>query len=173
MLLNLLRLNPNRPPESFDNSQSRDYVLRIRQLETRLRDSCEFARWSVANILAPCQFERRHKIARASGALLAAAALLVLPARPLVAQNSPHVAAVDPTSGKPNDIVTVSGENLGKAQVSAVFLSDDKDDHKAVVVSQTADKIMIKIPDVKPRDYNVSIQSGNAILIQPIRFTVQ
>jgi hypothetical protein len=127
----------------------------------------------VANYPAPGHFEPRNKIARASGVLLAAAALLVLPARPLVAQDSPRVAAVDPASGKPNDIVTVSGENLGKAQVSAVFLSDDKDDHKAVVVSQAADKIMIKIPDVKPRDYNVSIQSGNAILIQPVHFTVQ
>ena len=127
----------------------------------------------MANIPAPGHFERCNKIARASGALLAAAALLVLPARPLVAQNSPHVAAVDPASGKPNDMVTVSGDNLGKPQVSAVFLSDDKDDHKAVVVSQAADKIMIKIPEVKPGDYNVSVQSGNAILIQPIRFTVQ
>jgi len=127
----------------------------------------------VANIPAPGHFERRNKIARASGALLAAAALLVLPARPLVAQGSPHVSAVDPASGKPNDIVTVSGENLEKSQVSAVFLSDDKDDHKAVVVSQAADKIMIKIPEVKAGDYNVSVQSGSAILIEPVHFTVQ
>jgi hypothetical protein len=127
----------------------------------------------VANIPAPGHFERRNKIARACGALLAAAALLVLPARPLVAQGSPHVSAVDPASGKPNDIVTVSGENLEKSQVSAVFLSDDKDDHKAVVVSQAADKIMIKIPEVKAGDYNVSVQSGSAILIEPVHFTVQ
>jgi len=83
------------------------------------------------------------------------------------------VASVDPASGKPNDTVTVSGEMLERSHVSAVFLSDDKDDHKAVVVSQAADKITIKIPEVKPGDYNVSIQSGNAIFIQPVRFTVQ
>ena len=83
------------------------------------------------------------------------------------------MASVDPASGKPNDTVTVSGEMLERSHVSAVFLSDDKDDHKAVVVPQAADKITIKIPEVKPGDYNVSIQSGNAIFIQPVRFTVQ
>jgi hypothetical protein len=128
----------------------------------------------VANISIRGQFHNRKKIARASAALLAAAALLVLPARPIVAQDgSPHVTAVDPASGKPNDIVTVSGDDLAKPHVAAVFLSDDKDDHKVAIVSQAADKIMIKIPEVKPGDYNISIQSGNAILIEPVHFTVQ
>ena len=118
--------------------------------------------------------ERRTRFARASFALLAAAALLALPARPLVAQGTtPRVTAVDPASGKANDMVTVTGESLEKSHVSAVFLSDDKDDHKVSVVSQAADKIVIKVPEVKPGDYNVSIQSGNAIFIQPVRFTVQ
>jgi hypothetical protein len=127
----------------------------------------------VANIPGPKDFLHRNKLAHAGVAVLAAAALLVLPARPIVAQGSPHVTAVDPASGKPNDMVTVSGDSLEKTHVSGVFLSDDKDDHKAVVVSQAADKIMIKIPDVKPGDYNISIQSGSAILIEPVRFTVQ
>jgi len=111
---------------------------------------------------------------RASFALLTAAALLALPARLLVAQGTtPRVTAVDPASGKANDMVTVTGEGLEKSHVSAVFLSDDKDDHKVSVVSQAADKIVIKVPELKPGDYNVSIQSGNAIFIQPVRFTVQ
>ncbi|MGA8768012.1 MAG: IPT/TIG domain-containing protein [Candidatus Acidiferrales bacterium] len=118
--------------------------------------------------------ELRTRFARASFVLLAAAALLALPARLLVAQGTtPRVTAVDPASGKANDMVTVTGESLEKSHVSAVFLSDDKDDHKVSVVSQAADKIVIKVPEVKPGDYNVSIQSGNAIFIQPVRFTVQ
>jgi IPT/TIG domain len=128
----------------------------------------------VANISIQTHFQSRKKIAHASAVLLAAAALLVLPARSIVAQEgSPHVTAVDPAAGKPNDIVTVSGDGLEKPHVAAVFLSDDKDDHKVVVVSQAADKITIKIPELKPGDYNISIQSGNAILIEPVRFTVQ
>jgi hypothetical protein len=128
----------------------------------------------VANAPAPLHIQRRTRLVRGAFAFLAAAVLLALPARTLVAQDAtPRVTAVDPPSGKTNDVVTVTGENLEKAHVSAIFLSDDKDDHKATVVSQAADKIVMKVPEVKPGDYNVSIQSGNAIFIQPVRFTVQ
>ncbi len=106
-------------------------------------------------------------------ALTAFAALLVLPLRFTLAQGSPSVKAVDPTSGKVNDSISVEGENLGKTVVSAVYLSDEKSDYKAVIVQQASDKIVLKIPQVKPGDYNVSIQAGAAIYIQPVRFTVQ
>ena len=115
---------------------------------------------------------RRNNIVVFSVTLVFVAALLIAGA-PLGAQDSARVTGVDPASGKVNDIITVAGENLEKSKVSAVFLSDDKDDHKAAVVSQAADKIVIKVPDVKPGSYNVSIQAGNSIFIQPIRFTVE
>lgn len=104
--------------------------------------------------------------------LLAAVVVALLSIPASLAQDVVRVTGVDPATGKANDIVTVAGENLGKGKVSAVFLSDEKDDHKASVVSQEADKIVIKVPDVKPGSYNVSIQTGNSIFIQPIRFTV-
>jgi hypothetical protein len=106
-------------------------------------------------------------------ALTAFAALLALPLRFTLAQSSPSVKAVDPTSGKVNDSISVEGENLGKGVVSAVYLSDDKSDYKAVIVQQGSDKIVLKIPQVKPGDYNVSVQAGAAIYIQPVRLTVQ
>jgi IPT/TIG domain len=106
-------------------------------------------------------------------ALTAFAALLVLPLRGTLAQNSPSVKAVDPTSGKVNDSISVEGENLGRSVVSAVYLSDEKTDYKAVIVQQASDKIVLKIPQVKPGDYNVSVQTGAAIYIQPVRLTVQ
>ncbi len=31
----------------------------------------------------------------------------------------------------------------------------------------------MKVPHIAPGDYNVSIQTGNAIFIQPVRFTVE
>ena len=105
--------------------------------------------------------------------LLAGMVLAGLSIPASLAQDVVRVTGVDPATGKANDIVTVAGQNLGKGKVSAVFLSDDKDDHKASVVSQEADKIVIKVPDVKPGSYNVSIQTGNSIFIQPIRFLVQ
>ncbi len=122
----------------------------------------------------PAQYSSRINLASAAFALLTAAALLALPVPPIMAQQAtPHIASVDPDSGKANDTITITGENLEKSHVSAVFLSDDKDDHKATVVSQAADKIVIKVPEVKPGGYNVSIQSGSEIYIQPVRFTVQ
>ena len=35
------------------------------------------------------------------------------------------------------------------------------------------EKIVMKVPHVRPGRYNISIQAGNAIYIQPVRFTVQ
>jgi hypothetical protein len=60
------------------------------------------------------------------------------------AQSAPKVTSVMPSSGKVNVSVTLTGENLGKGSVSAVFLSDDNDDYKATVVEQGTEKIVIK-----------------------------
>ena len=90
-------------------------------------------------------------------------------ARALAAQ----VTSVDPSSGKVNDTITLAGENLGKGSVSAVFLSDDKDDYKATIVDQSADKIVAKVPQVKAGAYNVSIQVGDKLYIKPVKFRVE
>ncbi len=88
-------------------------------------------------------------------------------------QGSPRVTGVAPTAAKIGANVTVQGENLGKTNVVAVFVSNSSDDFPATVVEQTDAKIVIKVPKVKPGDYNVSIQVKTDILIQPIRLTVQ
>ena len=106
-------------------------------------------------------------------AILAAVTLLAIVSRPVSAQDAPGITAVDPASGKVNDSITVTGINLGKASISAVYLSDDKNDYKASIVEQGDTKIVMKVPQVKPGSYNVSIQKGNSIYIQPIRFTVE
>ena len=124
-----------------------------------------------------CPWERngrhRNKYIQTILALLATAALLTLLGPSLFAQGSPQVTGVDPSSGKVNDTVTVAGENLGKGTVSGIFLSDDKTDYKATLVEQDQEKIVMKVPRVKAGRYNISIQTGNAIYIQPVRFTVQ
>ncbi|MGH9574765.1 MAG: IPT/TIG domain-containing protein [Candidatus Acidiferrales bacterium] len=101
------------------------------------------------------------------------AAFFVLVLLPATAQTNSRITAVDPVSGRVNDTITVTGDSLGKAAVSGVFLSDDKNDHKATIVDQETGKIVFKVPPVKAGDYNVSIQVGNSLLIQPVRFTVQ
>ena len=121
--------------------------------------------------------ESRARSARASVSALVLtiliAAFFVLALLPAAAQTNSRITAVDPASGKVNDTITVTGDSLGKAAVSGVFLSDDQNDHKATIVDQETGKIVFKVPQVKPGDYNVSIQVGNSLLIQPVRFTVQ
>ena len=90
-----------------------------------------------------------------------------------LAQNAPQVTGVDPDTGKVNDTVTVSGSNLGKASVSSVYLSDDKNDYKAVIVDQSDAKITMKVPQVKAGGYNVSIQVGDKLFIKPVKFKVE
>jgi hypothetical protein len=90
-----------------------------------------------------------------------------------VAQNAPQVTGVDPASGKVNDTITVSGNNLGKDSVSSVYLSDDKNDYKTTIVDQSDAKITVKVPQVKSGDYNVSIQVGNNLFIKPVKFKVE
>jgi hypothetical protein len=102
--------------------------------------------------------------------LFVAAAVLLAPL--VFAQNTPQVAGVEPSSGKVNDTITLTGQNLGKESVSAVFLSDDKNDFKAAVVEQSAEKIVVKVPQVKSGRYNISIQVGDKLFIKPVRFTV-
>ena len=100
-------------------------------------------------------------------------AALIAVASATIAQNTPNVTAVDPSSGKVNDTVTVTGNNLGKAAVSSVYLSDDKSDFKAAIVDQGDDKITMKIPQVKAGSYNISLQVGDKLFIKPVKFTVQ
>jgi hypothetical protein len=116
----------------------------------------------------------RHSDCRIRVAFLILAFAVFFLSFPVVrAAGSPHIVSVSPASGKVGDTITVSGENLGKPGVSAVFLSDDKSDYKASMIDQGADKIVMKVPQVKPGDYNVSIQAGTSIYIQPVLFTVQ
>ena len=101
------------------------------------------------------------------------AATTVLTASLAIGQSGPRVTGVEPGHGKVESSVTVMGENLGKESVTNIFLSDDTTDYKAAVLEQAAGKIVAKVPKVKPGGYNVSVQVGNNIFIQPIRFTVE
>jgi hypothetical protein len=102
------------------------------------------------------QVRHRSRNAFRIPCLLAAAVLL---AQLVVAQARPKVTAVDPQAGKDG--------------VSAVFLSDDTTDHKAVIVEQSAEKIVMKVPQLKAGSYNIGIQVGDQIFVLPLRFNVQ
>jgi len=89
------------------------------------------------------------------------------------AQASPKITGVAPETGKVGTSITVNGENLGKDVVRAVFFSDDAKDYKAEVSEQSATKVVVKIPELKAGPYNISVQVGDNIFIQPVRMTVE
>lgn len=100
-------------------------------------------------------------------------AAVIVAASAAIAQNTPQITGVDPSYGKVNDTLTVSGNNLGKASVSSVYLSDDKSDFKAAIVEQGEEKITVKVPQVKAGSYNISLQVGDKLFIKPVKFRVQ
>jgi nitrous oxidase accessory protein NosD len=59
----------------------------------------------------------------------------------------PRMLSVDPLSGKRGDIIAVTGENLDKAKVDKVFLTDGKNDVPVEVTEQTGTSIKFKIPE--------------------------
>ena len=91
--------------------------------------------------------------------------------------SSPRVETVEPDSGKPGTVVTINGDNLEKAGVPEVFLTDGKNDLKVVVTEQAAKIIKFKIPDAaKPGRYSVMLLTGGKdpkYLEQPVKITVE
>ena len=154
-------------------SQVWHYVFGCRGCEHRLLLQIESVEQESDAVGIVCSQCKKAASYHTTLALLVAAALLTLLGPLLFAQGSPLVTAVDPSSGKVNDTVTVAGENLGKNNVSAVFLSDEKTDYKATLIEQNEEKIVMRVPHVSPGRYNISIQKGNAIYIQPVHFSVQ
>src|SRR5262245_31008717 len=109
-----------------------------------------------------------------SKTVLGTLVLAVLLASSLLwAQASPKITGVQPETAKVGASITVNGENLGKEVVQAFFFSDDAKDYKAAVSEQSATKVVVKIPELKAGPYNISVQVGDNIFIQPVRMTVE
>ena len=86
---------------------------------------------------------------------------------------APMLSSVEPDSGKPGDEAVVKGENLDKANVVKLFLTDGTNDHPVEIKEQTADTIRFTIPaNIKPGRYNLMFQTATALLEQPFAYTV-
>jgi hypothetical protein len=58
----------------------------------------------------------------------------------------PRMVSVDPGNGKVGDVLNVSGENLAKASVAKVYLTDGSHDLEVIITEQTNTSIKFKIP---------------------------
>lgn len=88
----------------------------------------------------------------------------------------PRFTAVEPTNGKVGDVVTVTGENIGKEIVAEVYLTDGKNDFKVVVTAQTGTEIKFKVPKVIPARYKLMVLTKGKepkLIEQPVKVEVE
>src|SRR6516165_7806611 len=71
-------------------------------------------------------------------------AVLLLAAAPARAQS--RLTGVDPGNGKIGDIVAAAGENIDKAKVVELYLTDGAKDFKVQILEQTDALIKFKVP---------------------------
>ncbi|MCC7155568.1 MAG: IPT/TIG domain-containing protein [Bryobacterales bacterium] len=109
--------------------------------------------------------------------LLAVLALAVAAPRIGWSQDSiPRFSAVDPANAKVGDVLTVTGENIGKDAVAEVYLTDGKNDFKAVVTSQTGTEIKFKVPKVAPARYRLMVLTKGKepkLIEQPVKVEIE
>jgi hypothetical protein len=87
----------------------------------------------------------------------------------------PRMTSVDPTNGKIGDVIVVTGENLQKANVAKLYLTDGKNDLVAEVVEQTDTTIKFKIPAKATGRMAVMVLTTGKepqLIEQPVKVTI-
>src|ERR1700722_11736990 len=84
------------------------------------------------------------------------------------------VAIVEPESGKVGDLASAKGENLDKSKICELYLTDGKNDVKAVIKEQTETEIKFVVPKIGAGRYHVMLLTANktSMIEQPVVFTV-
>jgi hypothetical protein len=104
--------------------------------------------------------------------LLLFAATLVLFAQ----EAMPRMSSVEPTSGKMGDVIAVAGENLDKANVAKVYLTDGKNDVVCEITDQSATELKLKIPAKVTGRMALMILTGGKepkLIEQPVKVTIE
>ena len=92
-------------------------------------------------------------------------------------QAMPRMTTVDPGAGKIGDVITVAGENLEKALVAKVYLTDGKNDVVVEVTEQAPTTLKFKIPAkaLPGRFALMLLTTGKEpkLIEQPVKLTVE
>jgi hypothetical protein len=101
---------------------------------------------------------------------------LVIPALVLAASGVPMMRSLDKDEAMRGDSVVVSGENLGKANIAELYLTDGKNDLKLKITQQTDATITFVIgKDVKFGRYSLMILTAGAtpmFIEQPVKLNI-
>jgi hypothetical protein len=96
----------------------------------------------------------------------------------VVAQDAiPRFTTVEPANGKIGAVLTITGENIGKALVAELYLTDGKNDFKCAMSEQTDTTIKFAIPKgIKPERYRLMVLTKGKepkLIEQPVRVEVE
>jgi hypothetical protein len=101
---------------------------------------------------------------------------LVIPALVLAATGVPMMRALDKDEAMRGDSVVVSGENLSKANIAELYLTDGKNDIKLKITQQTDTAITFVVgKDVKFGRYSLMILTAGAspmFIEQPVKLNI-
>lgn len=88
----------------------------------------------------------------------------------------PQMKTVEPGNGKAGDVLTVTGENLDKANVAKLYLTDGKADVEVIIEGQEATALKFKIPaTAKPGRLALMILTKGKepkLIEQPVKVTI-
>lgn len=90
-------------------------------------------------------------------------------------QGAPMITTVEPDTGKAGDAVSAKGTNLDKSKVSELYLTDEKNDTKIAMTSQTDGEIKFTIPKLAAGRYHLMVLTANksSMIEQPVILTVE
>jgi hypothetical protein len=91
-------------------------------------------------------------------------------------EGMPRMSTVEPGNGKSGDVVEVTGENLDKAHVTKVYLTNGKDDLECAIVEQTATSVKIKIPQKASGRMALMILTAGkdpSLIEQPVKLSIE
>ena len=105
------------------------------------------------------------------------AALLAVSLLLFAQADFPRMTSVEPANGKAGDVLNVAGENLDKANVKRLYLTDGKNDFPVEMTEQEAVFIKFKIPaKVKPGRFSLMVLTTGKqpkLIEQPVKVTVE
>ncbi|HUP02615.1 MAG TPA: IPT/TIG domain-containing protein [Bryobacteraceae bacterium] len=91
------------------------------------------------------------------------------------ANTTPSIDTVSPSNGKVGTVITATGQNLQKASVAKVYLTDDKTDLQVDVTEQTATTIKFKIPDKAAGRMSLMVltqEKDPKLMVLPVKVTI-
>ncbi len=101
---------------------------------------------------------------------------LALPLLLLAATGVPMMRSMDKDEAMRGDLIVVSGENLGKANISELYLTNGKDDFKVDIVEQSAVSLKFKVgKDIRFGRYSLMILTGGEqpmFIEQPVKLNI-